>query len=129
MQTPEEVAREALGNIAAPLRRIFRGSEHAEWLDALDVLIAQEVEQLTDLIRARDAEVRADERAKVLAGFTEVYALVWDGEPSMSGEPHRVSTGADLSGPDARRALATVGRRKPNARVERRLVSPWEPTP
>ena len=81
------------------------------------------------LIRARDAEVRADERAKVLAGFTEVYALVWDGEPSMSGEPHRVSTGADLSGPDARRALATVGRRKPNARVERRLVSPWEPTP
>ena len=67
MQTPEEVAREALGNIAAPLRRIFRGSEHAEWLDALDVLIAQEVEQLADLIRARDAEVRADERAKVLA--------------------------------------------------------------
>ena len=80
-----------------------------------------------DLIRERDEAIRADERAKVLAGFTEVYALAWDGEPSMGGEPHRVSTGAELSEPDARRALATVGRRKPNARVERRLVGPWEP--
>lgn len=78
-------------------------------------------------LRARDAEVRAAERKKVLAGFTEVYALAWDGEPSMGGEPHRVSTGAELSEPDARRALATVGRRKPNARIERRLVGPWEP--
>lgn len=75
----------------------------------------------------RDEAIRADERAKVLARFTEVYALAWDGEPSMGGEPHRASTGADLSEPDARRALATVGRRKPNARVERRLVGPWQP--
>lgn len=113
MQTPEEFARSALDDGRVSIW------EHQ----------ADEIAALADLIRARDAEVRADERAKVLAGFTEVYALVWDGEPSMSGEPHRVSTGADLSGPDARRALATVGRRKPNARVERRLVSPWEPTP
>ena len=83
--------------------------------------------RVADLIRARDAEVRAAERKRVLAGFTEVYALAWDGEPSMGGEPHRVSAGAELSEPDARRALATVGRRKPNARVERRYVTEWEP--
>ena len=65
LRSAEDVAREAMGNITGPMRRIFRGSEHAEWLDALDVLIAQEVEHLADLIRARDAEVRADERAKV----------------------------------------------------------------
>ena len=55
MKTPEEVAREALGNIAGPLRHIFGD---AAWLDALDVLLAQEAEHLADLIRARDAEVR-----------------------------------------------------------------------
>ena len=33
-------------------------------LDALDVLVEQEVEHLTDLIRARDAEIRADERGR-----------------------------------------------------------------
>lgn len=68
MQTPEELAREAMGNVAGPMRRIFGGDVMArELLDALDVLVEQEVEQLADLIRARDAEVRADERAKVLA--------------------------------------------------------------
>ena len=75
----------------------------------------------------RDAEVRADERAKVLAGFTEVHTLAWDGEPSMSGAPHRCSTAAEVDLETARRALSTVGRRKPNPRIERRLVGPWEP--
>lgn len=82
-----------------------------------------------DLIRERDAEVRADERAKVLAGFTEVHTLAWDGEPSMSGAPHRCSTAAELDLATARQVLDTVGRRKPNPRIERRLVGPWEPTP
>ena len=75
----------------------------------------------------RDAEVRADERAKVLAGFTEVHTLAWDGDPSMSGAPHRCSTAAEVDLETARRALSTVGRRKPNPRIERRLVGPWEP--
>lgn len=78
---------------------------------------------------ASDAEVRADERAKVLAGFTEVYTLAWDGEPSMSGAPHRCSTAAEFDLATARQVLDTVGRRKPNPRIERRLVSLWEPTP
>ena len=115
MQTPEEVAREALGNIAAPLRRIFRGSEHAEWLDALDVLIAQEVEQLTDLIRARDAEVRADERAKVLAEFTEETRTREDGYAGMSSSHD--TPGLTYT--------ATTFWSKPPTR-ERRLVSPWK---
>src|SRR5699024_3624386 len=50
VKTPEEVAREVLGNIAGPLRHIFGD---AAWLDALDVLLAQEAEHLADLIRAR----------------------------------------------------------------------------
>ena len=110
MQTPEE----------------FAWALYAEVMDFHDHYW-RDKDATIRLIAARDAEIRADERAKVLAGFTEVYALAWDGEPSMGGEPHRVSTGAELSEPDARRALATVGRRKPNARVERRLVGPWEP--
>lgn len=66
MQTPEEEAREAMGNIAGPMRQIFgRGVMARELLDALDVLVEQEVEHVADLIRAREAEVRADERAKV----------------------------------------------------------------
>lgn len=119
MQTPEEVAREALGNIAAPLRRIFRGSEHAEWLDALDVLIAQEVEQLTDLIRARDAEVRDAERAKVLAGFE------WEerGELGACTHPHHVH---DVTGVAAWSSSECHHKFEADAR---RLVGPWEPTP
>ena len=106
----------------------LRSAEDVAW-EALssDDYVLTPHEVLSDLIRAYAAEVREAARAEALAGFTEVYALAWDGEPSMGGEPHRVSTGAELSEPDARRALATVGRRKPNARVERRLVSPWQP--
>ena len=84
-------------------------------------------QELVQELAARDAEVRADERAKVLAGFTEVHTLAWDGEPSMSGAPHRCSTAAEVDLETARRALSTVGRRKPNPRIERRLVSPWQP--
>ena len=83
--------------------------------------------RVADLIRARDEAIRADERAKALAGFTEVHTLAWDGEPSMSGAPHRCSTAAEVDLETARRALSTVGRRKPSPRIERRLVSPWQP--
>ena len=69
MRTPEEVAREALEQVRGPMLSIFKGAEHDEWQDVLSVLVDQEAEFVADLIRARDAEVRADERAKVLAGF------------------------------------------------------------
>lgn len=59
-----------------------------------------------DLIRERDAEVRADERAKVLAGFVEEHTKFWE---------HDEGTG--------RLRRSAVGVR------HRRLVSPWEPTP
>ena len=68
MRTPEETARESLGNIVGPLRHIYRDSG---WLDALDVLIAQEAEHLAGLIRARDAEGAEASRAETLAEFTE----------------------------------------------------------
>ena len=124
MQTPEEYVvgmfgpcdKSGLYGGCSAHESVWEVGERCRWM-----------RNFVDLIRARDAEIRADERAKVLAGFTEVYALAWDGEPSMGGEPHRVSTGAELSEPDARRALATVGRRKPNARVERRYVTAWHP--
>lgn len=111
----------------------LRSAEDVAW-QAISHSGAREISDrnlraIADLIRARDAEVRADERAKVLAGFTEVHTLAWDGEPSMSGEPHRCSTAAEVDLETARRTLSTVGRRKPNPRIERRLVGPWEPTP
>lgn len=92
MQTPEQVAWEALG------------SEDF-------VLVPHEV--LTDLIRARDAEVRADERAKVLAGFVEEHK-------------DRRSCGCGTR-------VGWIGpcclERGDAVRIERRLVGPWEPTP
>ena len=57
--------------------------------------------RVADLIRARDAEVRADERAKVLEGFE------WETrDDGMEFDP------------------------RPRYGIrQRRLVSPWEPTP
>ena len=103
MQTPEEFAWEVL---------------------ASDDFVLTPHEVLTDLVRARDAEVRAE----ALSVFRVVYTLAWDGEPSMSGEPHRMSAG-ELCLADARRSLDFVGRRKDNPRIEGRMVGPWEPMP
>lgn len=62
-----------------------------------------------DLIRARDAEVRADERAKVLAGFE------WEPDDcSMEFRTH--GQNCQCFGP---RTGPRVGR----------WVSPWEPVP
>lgn len=55
----EAVARTALSNIAAPMHRIFTDPVYAELLDALDVLLDQEVWVVEQLIRDRDAESRA----------------------------------------------------------------------
>lgn len=71
MRDAEEVARESLGNIAGPLRSIFRGPKHRRWLDVLDILIEQETEHLTELIRARDAEVAAKERREQTRSYIE----------------------------------------------------------
>lgn len=91
MQTPEEFALE-----------IF--DEHVHWG-------MQEWDQsgVLDLIRARDAEVRADERAKVLAGFE------WEPDDcSMEFRTH--GQNCQCFGP---RTGPRVGR----------WVGPWEPTP
>ena len=80
MQTPEEMAREAMGNITGPMRQIFgRGDMSRELLDALDVLVEQEVEHLADLIRARDAEARAEvERLRTaLSAAWDVRDALW----------------------------------------------------
>lgn len=105
MRTPEEVAREVLGNIAGPMRHIFGSSPaHHELLDALDVLVSQEIGNTEQLIRARDAEVRAE----TLAGFTEETRSRDDGYAGWT-------TGEGLIAKPATR--------------ERRLVGPWEPEP
>lgn len=57
------------------------------------------------------------------------YVIAWDGEPSMSGKPHRMSIGATFPTlAQAQHACATVPsmRDKPNVRIERRQVGPWE---
>ena len=65
MRSPEDVAREALGNIAGPMCHIWgSGRMYHELLDSLDVLVAQEAEVPTDLIRARDAEVAEAAKAE-----------------------------------------------------------------
>ena len=64
------------------------------------------------LIRERDAEVRADERAKVLAGFEWQFAL-----RDERGRTRGLL--ASLTEADVPSTLTPM----------RRLVSPWEPTP
>ena len=77
MRTPEEVAREVLGNIAGPMRHIFGSSPaHHELLDALDVLVSQEIGNTEQLIRARDAEVAEQVRAETLAGLDAFAVLL-----------------------------------------------------
>ena len=65
--------------------------------------------------RARDAEVRADERAKVLAGFTEERGLRTPGGVDLRLTPN--VRDIDIDPPP------------PGLTLTRRLVGPWEPTP
>lgn len=66
-----------------------------------------------DLIRERDAEVRADERAKVLAGFTEE-------------RKDRRSCGCRVPVNAVWSCCFSAGH---TVATERRLVSAWEPAP
>ena len=72
-------------------------------------------EDLAELVRERDAEVRADERAKVLAEFTEETRTREDGYAGMSSSHD--TPGLTYT--------ATTFWSKPPTR-ERRLVSPWK---
>lgn len=103
MQTPEEFARSALDDGRVSIW------EHQ----------ADEIAALADLIRARDAEVRDAERAKVLAGFE------WEerGELGACTHPHHVH---DVTGVAAWSSSECHHKFEADAR---RLVGPWEPTP
>lgn len=118
MRDAEEVAREALGIIAGPLRQIFRDGE---WLDVLDVLIEQEAEHLADLIRARDAEVRA----ATLAEFTEWYAPAYTAPNGNTCPIGQETVAREFAASDAR-DMASPEDETP-VYVARRLVGPWEP--
>lgn len=61
-------------------------------------------------------------------GLVEVATIAWDGEPSMSGEPHRMSLGGDHGLEKIKRTIVQVGsmKHKPGARIETRYVTPWE---
>lgn len=61
-------------------------------------------------------------------GLREVATIAWDGEPSMSGKPHRMSLGGDHDPEELKRAIVEVGsvKYKPGARIETRYVTPWE---
>ena len=130
MRTPEEVAREYYPEclqVTEPEGSKFAGerfcrSHRVKWVGDLDMCPVQHVLWLA--IRERDAEVRADERAKVLAGFTEEYAdrMVARRVPCDcpgDWQHHGGFVGDD--GPQMHVSFEAV--------PSRRLVSPWEPTP
>ena len=109
MQTPEEFAREFADDMA-------------EY-------------EIADLIRARDAEVRADERAKVLAGFEAEAAPCGQTKWTPGADPllKAIECGVpptkhgDWHNADGHRWRVTDD--LPVLPSRRRLVSPWEPTP
>ena len=115
MQTPDEFAWEVL---------------------ASDDFVLTPHEVLTDLIRARDAEVRADERAKVLAGFTEEWGVdltTRPGKPNL-GPPRPTTEAVARKEHAVYQAWFDEGDAAWCAAYEkstlvRRLVSPWEPAP
>ena len=74
-----------------------------------------------ELIAYADAVIAA-------LGLREVATIAWDGEPSMSGKPHRMSLGVDHDLEKLKRAIVEVGpvKYKPGARIETRYVTPWE---
>ena len=109
MRTAEDVAREMAGAIYVAMHsdqtwavmawNDMGGSEPTEERALLELAAL-------DLVRARDAEVRADERAKVMEGFGEEHAMFW---------AHDEGTGR---------------LRRPGPGIpHRRIVGPWEPTP
>lgn len=118
MQTPEEFALE-----------IF--DEHVHWG-------MQEWDQsgVLEIIRARDAEVRADERAKVLAGFTEEWGVdltTRPGKPNL-GPPRPTTEAVARKEHAVYQAWFDEGDAAWCAAYEkstlvRRLIGPWEPTP
>lgn len=57
----------------------------------------------------------------------EEFTLAWDGEISMSGQPHRASMGSFPSFEAAQTAANRLpsAHTKPNLRIERRLVTTW----
>lgn len=58
-----------------------------------------------------------------------IYRIAWDGEPSMSGQPHVHSVGHEyLSFEEAATAIARVPglMDKPNVHIERRWATDWE---
>ncbi|MDP9011133.1 MAG: hypothetical protein M3O41_00490 [Pseudomonadota bacterium] len=66
-----------------------------------------------------------------MSDMQRVYRVVWDGEPSMSGLPHVMSTHEFSSLDEATRALDMLDRRgggeRPNIRVQTRKVTEWVP--
>jgi hypothetical protein len=63
--------------------------------------------------------------------LSEEYALVYDGDPYMDGTHERCETGRFTTREAAENGYIIVSERsarapKPNLRIERRLVSPWE---
>ena len=108
LRSAEDVAREVLG-------------------DETDGFISDPIGFFTEAIRARDAEVRADERAKVLAGFTEWFAPGFTYPGGRTVAIGREVVAREFAAADAR-DMASPEDATPTL-VVRRLVGPWEPTP
>lgn len=96
---------------AEALARVLSGYNFGTWPNVAEAIIADPAPLLAALAEA--------------GVLREVYTLAWDGEPSMSGRPHRMSTAAEHSHPDGLMNAARAGSHKPNARVERRYVTDW----
>lgn len=67
-----------------------------------------------------------------MSHISRVYVIAYDGEPSMSGAPHRQQVSSEFASLSvAEHALKIVAARskhapKPNLRIETRTVSEWE---
>lgn len=110
MQTPEQVALSFTGE-CEPASLGGNCAVHGSPLGGARTCL--HVFHLSELIRARDAEVREAARAEALAGFVEERRTREDGYAGAAWD----TTG---------RTQTTTTFMRPGTR-ERRLVGPWEP--
>lgn len=119
-------------------RHSYRGDCECNASDRADARHAAQALDTAGLLAAleHDAEVRADERAKVLAGFTEEWGVdltTRPGKPNL-GPPRPTTETVARKEHAVHQAWFDEGDAAWCAAYEkstlvRRLVGPWEPTP
>ena len=131
MQTPEQMALSFTGECEPASLGIC--ANHKAPLGGATTCL--HVLHLSELIRARDAEVRADERAKVLAGFEVEWGVELTprpGKPNPLGPPRPTTEKQARQEHAVNQAWFDDGdaawcNAYEKSTLVRRLVGPWEP--